>query len=46
MKVVLTEHENKACPKDFPDDVVYKVWPGTRPYCDCTKRGNTKRIKA
>ena len=25
------------CPKEFPDEVVYKIWPGTRPFCDCTK---------
>ena len=29
--------EIPECPNDFPDEVVYKIWPGTRPYCDCTK---------
>ena len=35
--------EIPECPNDFPDEVVYKIWPGTRPYCDCTT-AKTKKI--
>ena len=24
------------CPKEYPEQVVYKFWPGTFPYCDCS----------
>ena len=24
------------CPTNYPDQVIYKVWPGTFPYCDCS----------
>ena len=29
---------DRACPKDYPDNVVYEVWPGTRRMCDCIER--------
>lgn len=32
VKVVSAE---LPCPEDFPDDVIYDIWPGTRQRCDC-----------
>lgn len=23
------------CPAEFPDDVIYDIWPGSRGMCDC-----------
>ena len=25
----------RSCPLDFPDDLIYDIWPGSRGYCDC-----------
>merc|ERR1711957_193 len=39
MKVIFNPNENylsKGCPKEFPEEVLYKVWAGSAPYCDCT----------
>ena len=27
-----------SCPEDFPDEVIYNLWPGTRMMCDCIER--------
>ena len=26
------------CPPEYPEDLIYDIWPGSRGYCDCLQR--------
>ena len=31
--------DGPSCPADYPEDVIYQIWLGTRGFCDCLQRG-------
>ena len=36
--------DTAGCPADFPDEVVYDIWPGTMQMCDCMQRKEERKI--
>ena len=33
-----------GCPPDYPEDIMYDIWPGTRGLCDCLERGGDRQV--
>lgn len=31
-----------TCPPDFPDDMIYDIWPGSKGHCDCLQRSDDR----
>ena len=36
--ITVVEGVDRPCPSDYPDEVIYDIWPGTRMMCDCIER--------
>ena len=32
-----------GCPVEYPEDIMYDIWPGTRGMCDCLEREGDRR---
>ena len=32
---IIVQESREACPSEFPDEVIYEIFPGTRKSCDC-----------
>lgn len=35
-------HDGNICPYDYPDDLIYEVWLGTRGLCSCLERDDDR----
>lgn len=35
---VVVVQEDQKCPEDYPEDVIFDTWLGTRTCCDCLER--------
>ena len=35
-------HDGRICPEEYPDDLIYEVWLGTRGLCDCLERSGDR----
>ena len=36
--------ETSVCPSDYPEDVMYDIWKGTRGMCDCLERPGDRQV--
>ena len=34
---------DNSCPKNYTDELIYDIWPGTRAMCDCLQRSEGGR---
>ena len=41
---VLDAEEYPTCPSDYPEDVVYDIWLGTRAVCDCLENAGDRIV--
>ena len=42
---VLDAEEYPYCPDEYPEDVVYDIWLGTRAMCDCLEREGDRLVE-
>ena len=41
---IIVQESREACPSEFPDEVIYEIFPGTRQACDCLEREGDRTI--
>ena len=42
---IIVQDSKDPCPSEYPDEVIYEIFPGTRQACDCLEREGDRTFK-